>query len=132
VIVKTKVVALVDVQRGIVEDDRYGTSHVDTGDWRGLAATHWKRQLVSIPNARGGRKQEEPFEKDRRPHGDDWEARPRQACSANQCSLCCGLSVLAVTLIRAMDDVSLRRTSVRVSFDGAKFRKMRTSSYLIS
>jgi hypothetical protein len=29
-------------------------------------------------DARGSQKQKEPFEKDRRPHGDDWEARPRQ------------------------------------------------------
>src|SRR5689334_25137682 len=53
----------------------------------------------SASHTRRGEKQEEAFQEDRRPHRDDRSSDHDSACSASQCSLCCGLSVVSVMLI---------------------------------
>src|SRR5215831_13546300 len=57
-----QIVDLSDVRCGVVEDHRYRTRHSDRRDRRCLAATHWQRQLVGSPHARGGELTKKAFE----------------------------------------------------------------------
>src|SRR6202043_3145904 len=61
-----QIVDLSDMRRGVVEDHRYRTRHVDRRDRRGLAAAHRQRQLVGGPHA-GGELKKEALEEDCRP-----------------------------------------------------------------
>ena len=49
-----QIVDLSDMRRGVVEDHRDRTGHVDRRDRRSLAAAHRQRQLVRGPHAGGG------------------------------------------------------------------------------
>src|SRR6478609_5090657 len=60
-----QIVDLADVRRGILEDDQYGARYVHSRDRGGFAPTHWQRQFVGVPHARGSEKPEEPIEEDR-------------------------------------------------------------------
>jgi hypothetical protein len=67
---------MTDVRRRVVEDYRYGARHIESRDGRGLAVAHRQRQLVGFPHASSGQTQKKAFEEHRRPHRDDWQARP--------------------------------------------------------
>jgi hypothetical protein len=73
-----QIVDLSDMRRGVVEDQRYRTRHVDRRDRRGLAAAHRQRQLVGGPHAGSGDLKKETLEEDCRPHRDDRQSRPGQ------------------------------------------------------
>ena len=90
-----QIVDLSDMRCGVVEDCRYRKGHIDCRDRRRLAVAHRAGQLVGSPHTAGERKKK-ALEEDCRPTGSPDQDR---ACSASQCSLCCGLPVVSVMLI---------------------------------
>jgi len=66
------------VRPRVGEDGSDYPSDISRSNWRGLAPPERQFDTASVPNARTGEGEEEAFQENRGPNGDDRQAGPRE------------------------------------------------------